>query len=174
MTKPEFVKELCERSEISKDKAMLVISSFEDLINEIIATNDKIRFSFGIIQGVTHLPKEIKGKVGYSSRVKANGGWSSCKLGFPNIIWSKEAKFSTKINPWEWFEYVENRYSDEAKEFRLHNNIPEPSMDEKREDLKKMPENVKEMVNNSTKKEKSDINPLKKYWENKRKEKEIK
>lgn len=146
MRKSEFIKEIAERCDLTKDKSAEVFQAFDDLINEVIATNDFVTFEFGTIEGKVSPPKELKGHIINEEKAKANGYWSNCRFGFPKITWSGDTRWCTIVRPKEWFEYVENRYSEEAKKFRERNSLPE--IDLNNEDITqiiRMPDNIREM-----------------------------
>ena len=53
MKKAQFVKNLANRMDVPLDKARDFVSTFEDLIMEVIALEDKVTFVFGTMGGKT-------------------------------------------------------------------------------------------------------------------------
>lgn len=70
MRRNDFVKKIAYRMDMTPEKTNQFISTFEDMIMEIIATEDNIRFTFGTIGGRTKKPVRYKhpitGEICYS------------------------------------------------------------------------------------------------------------
>lgn len=52
MVKTEFVKEINHKSNVPYDQIFRVLSAMDEVILEVIANEDSVRFSWGIIKGV--------------------------------------------------------------------------------------------------------------------------
>lgn len=87
MNRPEFYSLLAYRMDTSLEKAKKFSKIFEELILEIIATEDKIQLDFGTIGGKTKEPMPA------SNCIKAIGksDWTNAKFGYPYIKWSTKA-----------------------------------------------------------------------------------
>ena len=125
MTRTQFCKEIAERSGISKDVVAAVIAEEENLVYEIMATCDSIRYIWGTISGVEKAPRRIGGMYREIDAVKKNSGWSNWKQGYPQVKWTKVSKVCDSRPPSEYFEQVEKRYTTMARTFRKEAGLPE-------------------------------------------------
>ena len=125
MTRAQFCKEIAERSGIPKDTVAAVIAEEENLVYEIMATCDSIRYIWGTISGVERVPRRIGGMYREIDAVKKNFGWSNWKQGYPNVKWTKVAKVCDVRPPAEYFEQTEKRYTTMARTFRKEAGLPE-------------------------------------------------
>lgn len=125
MTRPQFVKEIAERSGISQDAVSKVIAEEENLVYEIMATCDFIKYIWGTVQGIEKPPKRIGGMYRELDAVRRNGGWSNWKKGYPSVKWSRVSKVCDNRPPAEYFEQTEQRYTSLARAFRKEVGLPE-------------------------------------------------
>ena len=125
MTRPQFYKEIAERSGISKDVVAAVIAEEENLVYEIMATCDSIKYIWGTISGIEKPPRRIGGMYREIEAVKKNSGWSNWKKGYPSVKWSKVSKVCDNYPPQEYFELPEKRYTTMARTFRKEAGLPE-------------------------------------------------
>ena len=98
MEKSEFYKQLAYRMDTPVDKAKKFVNIFEEMILEIIALEDNVRFDFGEIGGETRKPKRA---CGYYKNT-CGGDWTFAKYGYPYIKWSKKALDCEKENGTEY------------------------------------------------------------------------
>lgn len=98
MKRPEFYQLLAYRMDIPLDKAKNFSRIFEQLILEIIATEDQICLEFGTIGGMTKEPIPVSG---YLKKVTEEE-WTNAKFGYPYIRWSKKALDCVKQNGREY------------------------------------------------------------------------
>ena len=125
MTRAQFCKEIAERSGIPKDTVAAVIAEEENLVYEIMATCDSIRYIWGTISGVEKAPRRIGGMYREIEAVKKNSGWSNWKQGYPQVKWTKVSKVCDSRPPAEYFEQAEKRYTTMARTFRKEAGLPE-------------------------------------------------
>lgn len=127
MTKRQFCVELADRTGIDLKTAMSVFEAHEDLVMEIIATEDSINFSWAKIFGYFREPRKMNSYlINQNQTLKINGGWALAKSGMPGIEWTDEAKAYTPINPTEFFcEWDEVKFTTKAREYRQDRNLPE-------------------------------------------------
>ena len=126
MTKRQFCVEIADRAGVDLDTAMALYEAHEDLVMEIIATEDEIKFTWGRIFGFFKEPQKIHGMFAELPSVKARDGWSLAKSGMPGIEWSKEAKQYTPIDPTELYcEWNEAKFTSRARSYRKDRNLPE-------------------------------------------------
>lgn len=127
MHKQTFYKNIAQESGVDKKDVVKVIKAFEEQVMDIIANNDSISLLFGEIRGITKPPWRITGYYRVLSKPTKRNGWTVAKGGWPEIEWSKQAKYYTPIDAKEYFEWPENRYTSKARLFRQENDIPEIS-----------------------------------------------
>lgn len=108
------------RSDVRK-----VIEAMEDEVMEIIALEDEITFSFGKIEGYTKPPWRITGAYKKLKMFQDNGHWSYAKVGFPKCTFSKQARDYLIMDPNKYFEMPEHRYTTNARQFRIDNELEE-------------------------------------------------
>ena len=126
MTKRQFCAELADRVGIDLKTAMALFEEHENLVMEVIATEDSINFSWGKIFGYFREPRKVHGYYAEKEGVKARGGWSLAKSGLPGIEWSFDAKTFTPVDPVELYcEWEEAKYTTKAREFRKDRGLPE-------------------------------------------------
>lgn len=114
MTKYQFEKEIKDRIEadtgekIDINDVKKIIETSENIIMELIATNESVKFSWGIIGGMVKEPKKITG----SAQATAPDPYfySFAKSGTPFCLFGRNAKFCTLIPAHEWFMNPENQY----------------------------------------------------------------
>lgn len=99
MTRAKFCKELAERTGIPKKTIQEVIEAEENLVYEIMATCDSIKYIWGTVSGIEKPPKKIGGTVLENKNIWDNKGWSAWKIGYPNIKWSTASKICEKKTP---------------------------------------------------------------------------
>lgn len=98
MNKSEFYHLLGYRLDISVEKAKKFSKTFEELILEIMATEDQIQLDFGTIGGKTKEPVPARGHV----KKILNSDWTNAKFGYPYIKWSAKALDCVKQNGEEY------------------------------------------------------------------------
>lgn len=125
MTRTQFCKEIAERSGIPRETVAAVIAEEENLVYEIMATCDSIRYIWGTISGIEKAPRRIGGMYREIDAVKKNFGWSNWKQGYPNVKWTKVSKVCDVRPPAEYFEQTEKRYTTMARTFRKEAGLPE-------------------------------------------------
>lgn len=125
MTRAQFCKEIAERSGISKETVAAVIAEEENLVYEIMATCDSIRYIWGTVSGIEKAPRRVGGMYRELDAIKKNSGWSNWKQGYPQIKWTKVAKVCDSRPPAEYFEQPEKRYTSMARTFRKEAGLPE-------------------------------------------------
>ena len=125
MTRTQFCKEIAERSGIPRETVAAVIAEEENLVYEIMATCDSIRYIWGTISGIEKAPRRIGGMYREIDAVKKNFGWSNWKQGYPNVKWTKVSKVCDVRPPAEYFEQTEKRYTTMARVFRKEAGLPE-------------------------------------------------
>lgn len=126
MTRRQFCTQLMDRVGIERDLAEKVFDAFNDTILEIIATEDFITLPWARVEGYCREPRKIYGYYSQSDTARANHGWSWAKCGYPKVTLTKLAKDCTNVSPEEYFnEWVENKYTSKAREFRKDAGLPE-------------------------------------------------
>ncbi len=127
MTKRQFCVELADRTGVDLKTAMAMFEAHEDLVMEIIATEDHICFSWAKIFGYFKEPRKMNSyMINQNQTLKINGGWALAKSGMPGIEWTDEAKAYTPVNPTEFFcEWDEVKFTTKAREYRKDRNLPE-------------------------------------------------
>lgn len=122
MTKFQFEKEIQNRIEADTDKKIniddvkRVVEESENLIMELIATNEEIRFSWGVIGGKVTLPKKLVGAAEPYGADPYN--FSFAKTGVPFCRFGRNAKFCTLIPASEWFSDARNQYGAEWDSYK--------------------------------------------------------
>lgn len=115
-----------ERVGIERELAEDVFDAFNDIIMEIIATEDYVQLTWARVEGYCKEPVKIHGYYSETDTAKANRGWSWAKCGFPKITFTNQAKDCTVVSPEEYFnDWIENRYTTKASEFRKDAGLPE-------------------------------------------------
>ncbi len=126
MTKRQFCARLADDTGLDLKTITKVFEAHEDLVMEVIATEDSINFSWGKIFGYFREPRKVHGIYKDKPGVIARGGWSNAKSGCPGIEWSKEAKAYTPIDPTELYcDWDEAKFTTKAREYRKDRNMPE-------------------------------------------------
>lgn len=59
MRKDDFIRKISERTGYTQAVSQEILEAIENLVIEIIATEDKIRFSYGVIGGKTLSPRSF-------------------------------------------------------------------------------------------------------------------
>lgn len=125
MTRTELVAKIAQEVDMPKPDVRKVIKAFEDSIMELIALEENVEFTFGKIEGYTKPPRKISGIYRTFDCFQKNGHWSPAKIGFPKMTFSKEALDCLQMDPHEFFEDPEFRYTTKARNFRKDNNLDE-------------------------------------------------
>lgn len=126
MTKRQFCARLADEIGIELKKAIELFEAHENLVMEVIATEDSINFSWGKIFGYFKEPVKVHGIFAEKEGVKARGGWSLAKSGLPGIEWSYEAKQYTPVDPTELYcDWDEAKFTTKAREYRQDRRMPE-------------------------------------------------
>lgn len=113
--------------EVDRETATAMVECLEDAVMEVIALEDEITFSFRTISGYEKEPWRITGYYSTLAKPEKRRGWSVAKGGTPQIKWSKSAKYYQPIDPTEYFDRPENRYTTKARQYRKDLGIPELS-----------------------------------------------
>lgn len=111
--------------DVPKDTIKKIISIEEQEIYTVIAKEDTFKYVWGTIYGEEVKPRKLAGTTAYYDGVLQNGGYSWWKHGYPKIRWSRAATMCEKINPKEFFEQPEQRYTTLARQFRQDLELPE-------------------------------------------------
>lgn len=98
MTKAEMYKRIKDKTGVKTEDVGLVIKAMENLVYEVIATDDSLKFSFGTIGGKDKPPHKISGQQQCYS-----GNWSHAKTGVPYIKWNDSVTVCEIIPPLDWF-----------------------------------------------------------------------
>lgn len=125
MTRTELVAKIAQEVDMPKPDVRKVIKAFEDSIMEIIALEDNVEFTFGKIEGYTRPPRKVTGIYRTFDCFQKNGHWSPAKIGYPKCTFSKEAMDCLRMEPKDFFEDPEYRYTSNARQFRKDNNLSE-------------------------------------------------
>lgn len=164
MTKYQFEKEIQNRIETDTDKKIdindikKIIEQSEDLIMELIATGDSVRFSWGTIGGMNREPVKLKGMAEktFADPYK----YSFCRVGYPYCKFTRPARFCTLVPASEWFSDARNQYGkswenykkeiDEdygGERFKKFAGMYGLRREERKELIPKLEKEYKEMVN---------------------------
>lgn len=126
MTKRQFCAELADRTGLDLKTAKAFFEVHEDLVMEVIATEDEINFSWGKIFGFFREPRKVYGMYANKEGVIARGGWSLAKSGLPGIEWSYDAKSYTTVDPTELYcDWEEAKFTSKARQYRQDRGLPE-------------------------------------------------
>ena len=131
VTEKAFVNEMADLMGEDYEIAKKAFDAYNNLILQHMALEDWIHLPFGTVGGYTKEPKKITGyySVLQSLQDPTRKGWTVAKSGFPFIIWSKEAEFSTVTHPGIYYtEWVPQKYTTKAYYFRKelgYKEIPE-------------------------------------------------
>ena len=126
VTRNDFVKMVMRNADGNdKKEAEKYVEAFEDAVLEVIAREQLVKLSFGIIYGTFKAPWRITGKIKAEHNIKSRRGWSDAKHGQPNIEWSRLSKESETVEAEEYFSWPENRYTKLAYQYRKDMNLPE-------------------------------------------------
>ena len=125
MTRIQFCKEIAARSGVPRATVEAVIAEEENLVYEIMATCDFIKYIWGTISGEEKHPRRVGGKYREIQAVRENGGWSNWKIGYPTVKWTRAAKVCDIRKPKEYFEQFDKRYTTKARLFRKEAELPE-------------------------------------------------
>lgn len=125
--KQTLYKNIAQETGVDKKDVVKVVKALEEQIMDVIASEDELSFLFGTIRGITKPPWRITGYYRVLSKPTKRNGWTVAKGGWPEIEWSKQAKYYTPIDAKEYFERPENKYTSKARLFRQENDIPEIS-----------------------------------------------
>lgn len=125
MTRKAFEKAISLDAEVDLETVAKVLEAMEDLVFEVVALEDSVKFSFGTISGFTREPRKVSGFFSVHDTVLSNSGWSVALMGKPKIDWSYKIKHTTPMPPREYFELPENRYTTKARNFRKDAGFPE-------------------------------------------------
>lgn len=125
MERQELFKKISQETDVPYAKVKWIIETMEDIVMDVIATEDYINFSFAKIEGITKPPWRVTGAFRSLKFHQRNGCWSDAKVGFPKCTFSKEAKEWLGMDPHIYFEMPEHRYTTNARQFRKDNGIEE-------------------------------------------------
>lgn len=103
----------------------MIFEESENLILEIIATNDFLYTAFGKIEGIIIPPKKLRGFYTVLDRVVDRDGWTCAKSGNPKMTFNKKATLTYRIDPQIFFNSPEERLTTLAREYRKDVGIPE-------------------------------------------------
>lgn len=124
MVLSKYMKEISQRTGVPLEDVKKVVAEEQELINEIVALNDSIKFQWGRIYGVDRTPRRIAGSF-RDGAVRNNHGWSKWKTGVPKVQFSKKM-LDCEVKPTEeYFELPENKFTSMARIFRKEFNLPE-------------------------------------------------
>lgn len=124
MTIANYYKKISERTGVSLDIVKKVIAEEQELLFEIVATNDNINLKIGKIYGTDKTPRRISGSF-RDGVVRANHGWSKWRTGVPKIKFSGKM-LDCEVKPTqEYFELPEHKFTSLARIFRKEFNLPE-------------------------------------------------
>lgn len=116
MTKYQFEKEIQDRIELDTDQKIdikdikKIIETSEELIIELIATENSVRFDWGIIGGKSIAPHKVDGSSNVVDAMPDPYSFSFGRKGVPHVWFTRKAKFCTLIPAHEWFMNPENQY----------------------------------------------------------------
>ena len=127
ITKADFVRTVAKNLDMKQKDVKAVLNEIEDTILDIISVDDSICLKFGTISGYTKAPWRVTGYYRILNKTEGRNGWTVAKAGTPKIKWSQEAKYYQPIDPFEYFERPENRYTTKARQFRKDQGLPELS-----------------------------------------------
>lgn len=86
MKKNELIQKLVSMSNLSTSQATIAIDTLDDIIMEVIATEDSVRFGWGTIKGVVKSARMCR------NPRTGEKFMSEEKHGYPKCIFSKAAK----------------------------------------------------------------------------------
>ena len=124
----DFVAEMADILQISKQDARKAFDVYNDLIFQHMALEDWIIMPYGIIGGYTKEPMKV---TGFYNSLKSlqdptRKYYTVAKSGFPFVIWSCEAEYSTITHPGIYYtEWVPQKYTTKAYNFRKELGYPE-------------------------------------------------
>lgn len=125
LTRLDLLMLIAEQTGLSRKDVRVVIEAMEDIVMETIANEDYIDFSFARIEGYTKIPQRINSGMTQKTIDERGATWSQAKFGEPRCIFTGEALETIRMNPKEFFELSEYRYTASAREYRQDAGLPE-------------------------------------------------